>query len=85
MLKRVTKSISKGKQAYLSQYIMHTYTNKPGRIQYGNIKVMLNRRNSTWIEDEKKTMIIAIAGLNVMHKGIISNGLNKGVNDNYKP
>lgn len=30
-------------------------------------------------------MIMATAGFDAMHKGIISNGLNKGVNVNCKP
>lgn len=30
-------------------------------------------------------MTMAMAGLDEMHKGIINNGLNKGVNDNCKP
>jgi len=64
---------------------MQIYINKPGKIKCGNIKVIANRRNSIWIVDEKKIMIIAIVGLNAMHKGIMSNGLNKGVNVNYKP
>lgn len=85
MLKRVTKSISKGKHAYLNQYKKQTYINRPGKIKCGNTKVMVNRRNSIWIVDEKKIMIIAMVGLNVIYKGTISNGLNKGVNDSYKP
>lgn len=77
--------MSKGKQAYLNHHITQTYINKPGKIKCGNIKVMVNRRNSIWIVGEKRIMIIAIVGLNVIYKGIISNGLNKGVNDNCKP
>ena len=85
MLKRVTKSISKGKQAYLSQYIMQVYVNRPGKMKCGNIKVIVNKRNSIWTADANKSMIIVIAGLNAIHNGIISSGRNKGVNDRYKP
>lgn len=84
VLKRVIKSISKGRLAYLNQYIAHEYIIRPGKIRCGNIRVMVNRRNSIWIAGENRVMIMAIVGLNVMHKGIISNGLNRGVNDNCR-
>lgn len=85
VLKRVTKSRSKGRHAYLNQYIMQTYINRPGRIKCGSSKIMVNKRNSIWTVDEKKIRVTAMAGLDAMHKGIISNGLNNGVNVNCRP
>lgn len=77
--------MSKGKQAYLKQYIMQTYISRPGKIKYGNISIIVNRRNSIWTVGMKSITVIAMAGLNVMHKGMISNSLNRGVKDNCKP
>lgn len=85
MLKRVTKSISKGRHAYLNQYIRQAYKNRPGKIKCGNIKVMANKRNSICTVDEKRNITVAMVGLKATYKGIISNGLSKGANVNYNP